>query len=108
MEAELLPTNITNLIGHTMRLIAADARSRDVQIRTRIEDIDDLPLDANQMTQALLNLLLNALQAVDQNGRIEVGAEFNDNKSCLHLWVEDNGSGITADQKEKVFDRNSI
>jgi two-component system sensor histidine kinase HydH len=87
-----------------MRLIVADARSRDVQIRTRIADIGDFPLDANQMTQALLNLLLNALQAVDQNGRIEVGANINADDSFLHLWVEDNGSGITADQKEKLFE----
>ena len=104
MEAELVPTEITDLIEHAVRLVAADASSRNVQIETRIADVSKLPLDANQMTQALLNLLLNALQAVDSGGRIEIGADFNVEEACLHLWVADNGSGILPDQKEKIFE----
>jgi two-component system sensor histidine kinase HydH len=104
MEAELAPTDITELIEHTLRLVAADASSRDIQIQTRIADVSKLPLDANQMTQALLNLLLNALQAVDQGGRIEIGADLNVDESRLYLWVADNGSGIAPDQKEKIFE----
>jgi two-component system sensor histidine kinase HydH len=104
MEAELVPTEITDLIEHAVRLVAADASSRNVQIQTRIADVSKLPLDANQMTQALLNLLLNALQAVDPGGRIEIGADFIVDETCLHLWVADNGSGILPDQKEKIFE----
>ena len=104
MEAELVPTEITDLIEHAVRLVAADASSRNVQIQTRIADVSKLPLDANQMTQALLNLLLNALQAVDSGGRIEIGADVNVDEACLHLWVADNGSGILPDQKEKIFE----
>jgi len=104
MEAELVPTEITDLIEHAVRLVAADASSRNVQIKTRIADVSKLPLDANQMTQALLNLLLNALQAVDQGGCIEIGADFIVDDTSLHLWVADNGSGILPDQKEKIFE----
>jgi two-component system sensor histidine kinase HydH len=104
MEAELAPTDITELIEHTVRLVKAEAGSRNVQIETQIADVSILPLDANQMTQALLNLLLNALQAVDQGGRIEIGADFNADESCLHIWVADNGCGIAPDQKEKIFE----
>jgi len=104
MEAEVVPTDITDLIEHTVRLVQADARSRDVKIRTRIADLSRLPLDPNQMTQALLNLLLNAIQAVDRNGRIEIGADLDADESCLLLWVADNGPGIPSDQKEKIFE----
>ncbi|UCD80233.1 MAG: PAS domain-containing protein [Desulfobacterales bacterium] len=104
MEAELVPTDITDLIEHTVRLVAADADSRDVSVQTQIADVSRLPLDANQMTQALLNLLLNALQAVDHGGRIEIGADLNADESCLHLWVADNGAGIAPDQREKIFE----
>jgi two-component system sensor histidine kinase HydH len=48
MMAELVPTDITDLIEHTLRLVEADARSGDVQIRTQIEDVSKLPLDSNK------------------------------------------------------------
>ena len=67
-------------------------------------DLSKVKLDANQMTQALLNLLLNALQAVKPKGHIEVGAKLKFEDSCLQLWVEDDGTGIAEDQKEKIFE----
>ena len=104
MEAALAPTDITELIEHTVRLVKAEADSLNVQIETRIADVSILPLDGNQITQALLNLLLNALQAVDQGGRIEIGTVFNADEACLHIWVADNGWGIAQEQKEKIFE----
>jgi len=104
MDAELAPTDISELIEHTVRLVEADARSRNISVQMNISDLSKIPLDAKQMTQAILNLLLNALQAVKNGGRIEVGAELNPSDSLLKIWVEDDGSGISADQKGKIFD----
>jgi two-component system sensor histidine kinase HydH len=104
MEAELAPADVTELIEHSLRLVEVDAKSHDVEIQMDISDLSKVKLDANQMTQALLNLLLNALQAVKPKGQIEVGAELKVEDSCLHLWVEDDGTGIAKDQKEKIFE----
>jgi two-component system sensor histidine kinase HydH len=104
MESEPAPTDVTELIEHTMRLVEADAASRAVQIQTKIADVSKLPMDANQMTQALLNLLLNALQAVDHGGQVEIGAELNADASYLNLWVKDNGPGIPSGHKDKIFE----
>jgi two-component system sensor histidine kinase HydH len=104
MEADLVPTDVTELIEHAIRLVQADARSRDINIEPKISDLSKIPLDSNQMAQAILNLLLNALQAVNPGGRIEVGAEMDPSISRLRIWVEDNGAGISASQKEKIFD----
>ena len=104
MEAELAPTDVAELVEHTIRLVQADAQSRNVSVQMNISNLSKIPLDAHQMTQAILNLLLNALQAIKSGGRIEVGAELNPSDSILKIWVEDDGSGIAADQKEKIFD----
>lgn len=104
MEADLVPTDVTELVERTVRLVKADAQSRDVDIRMSLSDLSKVPLDANQMTQALLNLLLNSLQAVDSGGHIEVGVELDPSVSRLKIWVEDDGPGISQDQKEKIFD----
>jgi two-component system sensor histidine kinase HydH len=106
MEADLAPTDVTELIEHSVRLVEADAKSHELEIRMNFTDLPEVKLDANQMTQALLNLLLNSLQAVKQGGRIEVGAELNTRNSSMHLWIEDDGPGIAVakDKIEKIFE----
>jgi len=104
MTVELSPTDITELIEHSVRLVEADALSRDVNIQMKISDLTKLPMDANQITQALLNLLLNALQASPPKGNIEIGAELDASNSRLHLWVKDDGPGIRNNLIEKIFE----
>jgi two-component system sensor histidine kinase HydH len=104
MTVEISPTDITELIEHSIRLVEADALACDVKIQMKIADLTRLPLDANQLTQALLNLLLNALQALPPEGNIEIGAELDASDSRLHLWVKDDGPGIPNNQLEKIFE----
>jgi two-component system sensor histidine kinase HydH len=104
MTVELSPTDITELIEHSVRLVEADALSRDVNIRMKISDLTKLPMDPNQITQALLNLLLNALQALPQKGNIEIGADLDASDSRLNLWVKDDGPGLRNNLIEKIFE----
>ncbi len=104
MQAILAPTDVTELVEHSVRLVQADAESRQVDIQIKVADLTKLPIDANQMTQALLNLLLNALQAVSPGGHVDIGAELNVSDSRLHFWVEDDGPGIAKDKLEKIFE----
>jgi len=106
MEADLKPTDVAELIEHAVRLVEADAKSHALEIRVIIAELPEVKLDANQMTQALLNLLLNSLQAVKQGGHIEIGAELKARNSSLHLWIEDDGAGIATkkDHIEKIFE----
>ncbi|HQG30277.1 MAG TPA: ATP-binding protein, partial [Candidatus Ozemobacteraceae bacterium] len=56
----------------------------------------------NQLHRALLNLLTNAIDAVDRDGRIEIFAE-----ACpagVRIVVEDSGPGIPAERLERIFD----
>ncbi len=105
LEPELAPTDVLELAEHTIRLVETDARSRDIKIRSIIDpDLKSFFLDANQITQALLNLMLNALQEVDNGGSIDVGADVNESGARLNIWVEDDGPGIPRDKKKKIFD----
>ena len=105
LEPELALTDVLKLAEHSVRLVETDARSRDIKIRSKINpDLNSFFLDANQITQALLNLMLNALQEVDNGGVIVVGADVNESGTRLDIWVEDDGPGISQDKKKKIFD----
>jgi two-component system sensor histidine kinase HydH len=104
MKAKMSPTDVTDIIEHAVRLVQAEALSRSVKIKMSISNLTRLPLDQSQISQALLNLLLNALQAVDPKGNIEIGAVLNASESRLHLWVEDDGHGIAQEKFERIFE----
>ena len=105
LEPELALANVAELIKHTVRLTEADARAREVVISTNVDlELHEFPLDANQITQALLNLILNALHEVDAQGEIEVGAHINESEKRLDIWVQDDGPGISGDERERIFD----
>lgn len=63
--------------------------------------------DFNQLQQVVINLLLNAIQAVDKKGTVQIKlhAEGAKGSECfVHLHVWDNGVGIPAEDLDKVFD----
>jgi two-component system sensor histidine kinase PilS (NtrC family) len=65
----------------------------------------DLPLraDAEQLTQLLLNLAINACEAMDYRGELELTAgEGEDERSCV-LQVQDSGPGLPVQIREEIF-----
>jgi two-component system sensor histidine kinase HydH len=99
----LAPTDIAKLISHTVRLVEKDARVRGVAIRVSVSaGLESVNVDDSQITQVMLNLILNALQAAESAGTIQVTARMEGSSSLL-LAVEDDGAGIAPDQTEKIF-----
>jgi two-component system sensor histidine kinase HydH len=104
-DAKPEPINVIELVNHTILLVQNEASSHDITIRTVFGgNLEGVPLDASQMTQVLLNLLLNAIQSLHKSGDIEVGAQFDLHEALLTIWVEDNGPGIPEETKHKIFD----
>ncbi len=102
-QIESRPADVRELVDHVVRLVEADAVARQIGIEKRVApDARTVVLDTAQMTQALLNLALNALQAVDEKGTIIIGVHRE--ADGIHLWVQDDGPGIPAESREKVFD----
>jgi signal transduction histidine kinase len=55
-----------------------------------------------QLERVVLNLLLNAIHAVEGVGRVRVTSE--DAAGCVRICVEDDGCGISASERERIFD----
>ncbi len=105
MRVDLLPVDLPELVHHTLRLVAADAEAKQVSLTPRLAgELVAVKLDGNQITQALLNLLLNSIHAVTGQGKIEIGVRVERAGRLLRLWVEDDGPGIAREHQEKVLD----
>jgi two-component system sensor histidine kinase HydH len=107
LESEPALTDPRELVEHTVRLVQADADRKRIEIQTTVDpNLPEVVMDEHQMIQALLNLTLNSLQALEtEGGKIEVGARVIDGGArILHFWVEDDGPGIPPGSMAKIFD----
>ena len=105
LETDLQSTALPEIFRHTLLLINADAQAKNIVIRQHVPHaMLAVTADADLLTQAILNLLLNALQSLPSGGTLEIGAVMDPGGGAAELWVEDNGPGISIQNKEKIFD----
>jgi PAS domain S-box-containing protein len=93
-----------NVVGHVFALVAGRARKQEVALRlTQPETPVRVEADRGQLQQLLLNLVLNALDAMPHGGSVEVELR-RPQDSQVELHVRDTGPGIAADILPKVFE----
>lgn len=102
---DLHPLQVAKLAGHVCELLRPEAAARDIEIGMNVPAaLPPVPADSAQLTQALLNLVINAIQAVDRNGRVDVSVGLNEQEGALTIAVQDTGPGIPADRQSAIFE----
>jgi len=99
------PTDIPLLLSHSLKLIASDAKAKNITITQKM-DIDPAfrpDLDADRFSQCLLNLYLNAIQAMPQGGQLHVHTRSGKD-GAIHFHISDTGVGIPAEKQSQIFD----
>jgi len=100
---DLEPVDIRKILTHVCELLRPEAKARAIEVCRRADDsLPRVMADPVQLTQALLNLVINAIQAVERNGRIEVSAGFAD--GSVSVSVSDNGPGVPPEKLAFIFD----
>jgi two-component system sensor histidine kinase HydH len=100
---ELEPVEINQIVTHVCELLRPEAAARQVDICAEVEpDLPPVTADSVRLTQALLNILINGIQAINGSGQIKVSAAKSG--SHLLLRVQDTGPGIPANALGDIFD----
>jgi signal transduction histidine kinase len=103
-ELQLLPVNVPLLIAEVIALVEPDARRTGITCRAEVPgNLPELRADPALLRQALLNLALNACQAMSDGGKLTMGARLAKDRRLV-LSVEDTGAGISADKLDRIFD----
>jgi signal transduction histidine kinase len=99
------PTDLAELINDTLELLGRELRKYRVQLETVIDPATPKAMiSGNQIQSVLINLLVNARQAMPQGGTVKVMLTPDNASGEVVLTVRDSGSGIPRDQLPKIFD----
>lgn len=97
------PGDVAAAIMDTATLIAPQKALKDVELRLDVEqELPLVPLSREQLVQVLLNLTLNAADAVDGGGRVTVRARAFEGR--VELAVEDDGPGVSPAIRPRLFE----
>jgi two-component system sensor histidine kinase HydH len=107
LSVEKKRTSIQNLIHHTLKMIERQAREKNIRLEKVIpQDIGEVEIDPDRISQILLNLYLNALEAMGERGGIlnVTLSREKDPSPVLKIAISDTGVGIKKEDLEHIFD----
>lgn len=95
-------SDLNTTVEHAVMLGRQQALSKSIEIALHKDpSLPEVEHDSDQIHQVLLNLLLNSLQAIDNNGKIAVTVERRGDRAVIE--VADNGRGISPENLPNIF-----
>ena len=104
-EPQWAPADVNEILEKSLTILNNEFYIRRIRIEKNLENELSLALlDGNQIEQVLINVLLNAVHAVDKDGVIRINTRMESSRGIIRIEIKDNGCGIDKQQINKIFD----
>jgi two-component system, NtrC family, sensor kinase len=104
-EPRKTPADVNEIIAKALTILENEFRLRHIRVERDLSgSLPYIPLDVNQMEQVLINFLVNAAEAIPDDGLIIVRTREDDDKKGILIEIEDNGIGISEEYRERIFE----
>jgi signal transduction histidine kinase/ActR/RegA family two-component response regulator len=103
--AEKVPLQVNSAVKNALRLAQTTLRASDVKIKLNLaDDLPDIEGNLQSIEQIILNIIINAVHAVDHNrGKIEITTGLRIKDGMIYIRITDNGRGISPTISDKIF-----
>lgn len=96
--------DLVQLVEDVLVLVEKDLQIHRVQLQTQFQSHPVASVNSSQIQQVLLNLIINARQAMEGGGRMFIAVRTNDETGMAEISVRDTGVGIPAEKLHRIFE----
>ena len=97
-------TDLVKLVKDSLILLEREMNKYRITLESYFDNVPEVMANGNQIQQVLLNLLVNARQAMKERGRIILKITHDTESNTVDLQIRDTGAGMSQDQLRRIFD----
>ncbi|MBF4693053.1 PAS domain-containing sensor histidine kinase [Fusibacter ferrireducens] len=95
--------DLDGLINEVLHLMMQSIESNQIQVESNLHIKEPIYMDYDQMKQVLINVLINAIQAMPKGGHLKIDTSLSRLHNVCEIHIIDNGEGIPEEILEKIF-----
>jgi two-component system, NtrC family, sensor kinase len=104
-EPQFLPYQLNEAVRHCLDMAKMYLVKAEVEAATQLgKDMPAVILDFNQICQVIMNLVINAIEAMPNGGRLNIETGFQEDPPAVVLKISDTGLGIMEEDMNRIFD----
>ena len=104
-DLQLIEQDINAVLNFVLDQLMEDFRTTGISIEKELAmDLPHIKIDMNRLSQVFINILLNAREALDNNGTIVVRSKNMSEKKKIRIEIADTGKGIEKEDLQRIFD----
>jgi two-component system, NtrC family, sensor kinase len=104
-EPQFLPYHLNEIVDYCHDLVKAHLRKTNMEAVLELDkEIPMLVVDFNQISQVIINLMINAIEAMPDGGLLTIRTRFQEEPAAVVLEVADTGQGILEEDRDRIFD----
>jgi signal transduction histidine kinase/putative methionine-R-sulfoxide reductase with GAF domain len=97
-------TGVFPIFEETLQLLKPQIEAQQISVQKDFQSLPPITIDKEQIKQVILNLILNAIQAMPEGGQLELKGQASEDHQWIQLSIQDSGTGILPEDMNKLFD----
>ncbi len=97
-------TDVIPIFEETLQLLRPQMEKHRISVQKEFRSLPAITIDKEQMKQVILNVLMNAIQAMPEGGELGLTGKVSEDGQGIQLSVHDSGIGIPPEDLNKLFD----
>jgi signal transduction histidine kinase len=100
-----VPSNVNDILDKALSILNNEFYIHHIRIDEDLEiNLPSILLDEDQIEQVLINILLNAMHAIEKDGIVSIRTRMDSENAAISIEIADNGCGISEKEINSIFD----